>query len=498
MPDTTSTRQHVNTSTRSWSVIVSFVLAILLLILPAFEPQDAPLFLLLLGRFHPLILHFPIVLILLALVFEIARRKAWVKQPDKIILVVLIAAALLTLVSVLAGYFLYASGEYSGQLMDQHFLAGAITGTAIFLTLGFFILYRKNPRYYLLYFAFLVVSNVAVAWTGHLGGSITHGADYLTEYLPFLMVSTPNEEARPPEEMLVYADMVSPIFEAKCLSCHNSARTKGGLLMTSMAGLLKGGDSGNPGLTEGDPEQSELYKRVVLPPDHDDHMPPQGKTPLTENEITLLKYWIESGASEELKVAEATEDAGSGEAIASLLPELSRYQRKAAIARLKADALEKELATLSSKLAVTIRKDSAADEDHYILAMKFPPAPFTNDQFRELSPYNEVFSRASLVASGIDDAGLYHISHMVNLRELYLQKTRLDGSGLIHLQSLPNLEVLNLSFTNVDDKAVLDLLNFPSLKTVYLFGTLTTPHVVEALRKYKPRLNILMEEGPYL
>ena len=488
-------------SGKNWAtgaIIVSFVLAILLLILPGYRPEDTPLFLLLLGRFHPLILHFPIVLILLALVFEIARRRQWVKQTDRIILVVLIAAALLTLVSVLAGFFLYASGEYSGQLMDQHFLAGAITGTAIFLTLGFFGLYRRNPRYYLFYFAFLVISNVAVAWTGHLGGSITHGADYLTEYLPFLMVSTPTEEVRSPEEMLVYADMVSPIFEAKCLSCHNTARTKGGLLMNSMAGLLKGGDSGNPGLTSGDPEQSELYKRVVLPHDHDDHMPPQGKTPLTENEITLLKYWIQTGASEELKVIEATADGESGEAVTSLLPELSRYQRKAAIAKLKTKALEKELEVLSSRLAVNIRKDSTADEDHYILAMKFPPAPFTNDQFRELAPYSDVFSRASLVASGIDDAGLYYISHMVNLRELYLQKTRLDGSGLIHLQSLPNLEVLNLAFTKVDDKAALDLLNFPSLKTVYLFGTLATPEVVEALRKYKPGLNILMEEGPYL
>src|SRR5690606_11324828 len=117
-------------SGKKWAtgaIIVSFVLAILLLILPAYEPEDTPLFLLLLGRFHPLILHFPIVLILVALVFEIVRRKDWVKQTDRIILVLLIAAALLTLASVLAGFFLYASGEYSGQLMDQHFLAGAIT-----------------------------------------------------------------------------------------------------------------------------------------------------------------------------------------------------------------------------------------------------------------------------------------------------------------------------------------------------------------------------------
>lgn len=480
------------------AITVSFILALLLLFLPAYRPEHTPLFLLMLGRFHPLILHFPIVLILLAFVFEIVRRKAWIRQADKIIIVILICASLSTLISVMAGFFLFASGEYSGQLMDQHFLAGAITGTAVFLTLAFFLIYRRSPRYYLFYFAFLVISNVAVAWTGHLGGSITHGAGYLTEYLPFLISPLPADEPRSEEEMLVYADMIAPIFEAKCLSCHNAARTKGNFLMTSMAGLLKGGDSGEPGITPGDTAKSELHERVTLPHDHDDHMPPQGKSPMTEQEIALLKYWITTGATEELMVNDARQDTAVGAVIQSLLPDLARYRRRAAIARLKADALERELESLASRLTVTIRRDSTADDDHYILAMKFPPAPFTNDQFRELAPYNDVFSRASLVASGIDDAGLYYISHMVNLKELYLQKTRLDGSGLVHLQNLPHLEVLNLAFTKVDDKAALDLLNFPSLKTVYLFGTLTTPEVVEALRKYKPGLNILLEEGPYL
>lgn len=480
------------------AIVASFILALLLLILPAWRPEQMPLFLLLLGRFHPLVLHFPIVLILLALVFEIARCRKWVKQSERIIIVTLVTASVSTIIAVGAGFFLFASGEYSGQLMDQHFLGGAITGTATLLTLAFFLLFLRNPRYYPLYLIFLLASNATVAWTGHLGGSITHGADYLTEYLPFLMAGSPAEESRPEEEMLVYTDMIGPIFEAKCLSCHNQARTKGDLLMTSMSGLVKGGESGKPGLTAGDLEQSELYNRVVLPNDHDDHMPPQGKSPMTENEIALLKYWITGGASEDLLVTEAKADPQAGAMIETLLPELSRYRRKAAIAKLKANALELELEQLASKLAVNIRKDSAADEDHYIIAMKFPPAPFTNDQFRELGPYSEVFSRASLVASGIDDAGLYYIARMTNLKELYLQKTKLDGTGLVHLQDLPNLEVLNLAFTKIDDKAALDLLNFPSLKTVYLFGTLVTPDVVEALRKYRPRLNILMEEGPYL
>jgi uncharacterized membrane protein len=479
-------------------VTTAFAIAILLAALPTFRPDNVPVYLLMAGRFHPLVLHFPIVLVVLALVVEGVRRKGWLKQADTILLVVLAAAAVTTLISVLAGFLLFASGEYAGVLMDRHFLAGAITGAAVFLALAFFLLFKDNRWFYPLYVSSLLIGNGAMAWTGHLGGSITHGEGYLTEYLPFLVRGAPTEAPRSEEEMLVYEDMIAPILDAKCMSCHNAERAKGRFRMTSLNELLEGGESGKPGIVPGDSSQSEAYQRVILPPGHSDRMPPEGKTPMSANEIVLLGHWIQAGADAGLRVADARQDSSVGPVIASLLPELARYRRKAAVAKLKVEDLREELKVLARKLEVIIEADTMADGDSYLLAMKFPPAPFTNDQFRELAPYSEVFSRASLVASGIDDAGLYYISRMVNLRILYLQKTRLDGSGLIHLQKLPRLEVLNLSFTKVDDKAALDLLNFPALKTVYLHGTNTSPEVVEALRKYRPGLDIRMEEGPYL
>ena len=130
--------------------------------------------------------------------------------------------------------------------------------------------------------------------------------------------------------------------------------------------------------------------------------------------------------------------------------------------------------------------------------MKFPPARLTNDEFIELNPFAGVFSKVSLVSSGIEDDGLYHVGHMVNLKELYLQKTNLNGSGLIYLRNLKQLEVLNLSYTKIDDKAVLELLNIPNLREVYLFQTKASADVIKALQEYKPTLRILMEEGPYL
>lgn len=469
----------------------------MLLALPLIRTENAPLFFLFLGRFHPLILHFPIVLIILVVMLELANRFTLLTIGKSVIKVFLIAAAVSTVAAIGAGFFLYASGEYSGKLIDQHFWAAAITGFAILATTALYFLNSDEKQYHTFYSTGLIVSMIAVGYTSHVGGSITHGQDYLTEHLLLMTSDREVIEERSESEMLVYEDMIAPIFEAKCLSCHNEQKSKGDLLMTSHEHLLKKGKSGNLAIVVGLPDSSELYKRVALPLEHEDHMPPEGKSPLTENEIALLKFWIEAGAMPAQKIAEAKTKDTIAPVIDQLLPELSRYRMKTEIAKLKTESIGRELSKVAERLSVSVRRDSLNEGNYFTLAMKFPPAPFTNDQFRELNPYSEVFSKVSLTSSGIDDAGLYYLSKMTNLKELYLQKTKLNGSGLIYLQKLPNLEILNLSFTQVDDKAALDLLKFPSLKKVFLYRTNTSKEVVEALSKYKPEVQILLEEGPY-
>src|SRR5687768_10275759 len=160
-----------------------FVVGLSLLALPFYRPDDVPFLFLFVGRLHPLILHFPIVLIILALLFEIGGRYFKINTGETTITVLLSAAAISAFVSVAAGFFLFASGDYSGALMERHFWAGAVTAAGIFFTLGFFLVYRKASRFYPLYLGAPVASNLAVAYASHLGGSITHGQDYLTEHL---------------------------------------------------------------------------------------------------------------------------------------------------------------------------------------------------------------------------------------------------------------------------------------------------------------------------
>jgi uncharacterized membrane protein len=482
---------------RTALALTLFIPAFFLLALPYYRPGELPYFLLLLGRFHPVILHFPIVLIILALLLEILRRKNILKA-DYVVTVILVAAAISTLVAIGSGFLLFSSGDYTGNLLNQHLWIGVVTGACILITVAFYFVYRNTTKLYPFYIGALLISNGAVAYTSHLGGSLTHGEDYLTEYLPMIIKKSNTEKVKPESEMLVYEDMILPVFEAKCVSCHNDSRSKGELSMASFQKILKGGESGHPGIVPGIADSSELYKRIMLPEGDDDRMPPEGKTPLTSSETSIIKFWIQSGAKTDMHVADARKDTAINSAVSQVIPDLKRYRRKLQIAELKNEQIRRELDTLALKLNVSIKRDTTADENYYTLSMKFPPARFTNDQFKELAPYSNVFSKVSLVSSGIEDDGLYHIAQMANVQTLYLQKTNIEGSGIIFLKNLEKLEVLNLSYTKVDDKAALDLLKIPNLREVYLFQTKTSPDVIRALQEYKPGLRIMMEEGPYL
>jgi hypothetical protein len=92
---------------------------------------------------------------------------------------------------------------------------------------------------------------------------------------------------------------VRDVFEHSCVECHNADKDKGGLRMDVKAKFLEGGDSGSPVDLKA-PDKSELLRRIQLPHDDDEFMPPSSKKeerePLTQEEIARIKNWITSGA----------------------------------------------------------------------------------------------------------------------------------------------------------------------------------------------------------
>jgi hypothetical protein len=118
---------------------------------------------------------------------------------------------------------------------------------------------------------------------------------------------------------------VRVILEGKCLECHNPDKTKGKLLMTSREALLKGGESG-PTLVAGNPDKSELLKRLNLPKDHEDIMPPKGG-PLPAAEIDVLRRWVAEGATWTAGVTLVAKDKAKEAAVADLKQKLPTLQK---------------------------------------------------------------------------------------------------------------------------------------------------------------------------
>ncbi|MEQ9440197.1 MAG: c-type cytochrome domain-containing protein [Cyclobacteriaceae bacterium] len=465
----------------------------LLLSLPLFPFAQPPVsdWVYFLGRFHPLIIHFPIVLVGLLLFLEVLHALRWINVSLSLRGLMLGLAMLSSLVAILLGFLLYRTGEYTGEIMQLHLWAGV--GVAVgTLWLGFLYLHALQypvAFYQHAYLLVLLMTNGILAFASHQGGSLTHGTEYLTEYLPSLQpVPTKSEE-----EMLVYEDVIIPMLDAKCYSCHNEHKTKGDLLLTSLADMTNGGKSGEAGLVPGQPEQSEVWERVALPATHDDHMPPEGKPALTATEMDLLQWWIETGADPTATYVAALADS-------SIALPLTDYVAGLQAAHRKQWKTEQELNELVSQVvyeeAPYIIENDPANPNQVTLSMRFPPTAFSDQDLTDLRPLYDQLSEASLISSEITDDGLYHIGQMKQLRVLSLQKTGIEGSGLVYLMELPQLETLDLSFTSVTDANLLYITRFPSLRSLYLYETSVSAPVLEALRVHCPDLSIHITRSP--
>lgn len=97
-----------------------------------------------------------------------------------------------------------------------------------------------------------------------------------------------------PNAPVSFAKQVLPILQRKCQGCHQPAKAKGKLVLTSYDGLKTGGDSG-AGFESGKPDESSIVENVS---GSKPLMPPMGE-PLTSAEVDLVRRWIAQGAKDD-------------------------------------------------------------------------------------------------------------------------------------------------------------------------------------------------------
>ena len=140
---------------------------------------------------------------------------------------------------------------------------------------------------------------------------MTHGSKYLVENAPEFVRELVDSSPAPGvaaataagdgatalnEKQRQFVEKVEPILASRCYSCHGAEKQKSGYRLDVPELAVKGGESGKTAIKPGDPLESHLVRLILLPPQHDDVMPPEGKKPLSLEEIMTLVDWIRNGA----------------------------------------------------------------------------------------------------------------------------------------------------------------------------------------------------------
>jgi len=144
------------------------------------------------------------------------------------------------IVASVSGYLLSrGSGGYDEELLSWHKWLGI--GVAVLSIVLYFLHLRTINGTNKLFFPLFGLTILLLSAAGHYGGSITHGADFLSPSTSAVKVQ---KEINDIENAGIFADLIQPILDTKCVSCHRSSKTKGELLMSTIEGINAGGESG--------------------------------------------------------------------------------------------------------------------------------------------------------------------------------------------------------------------------------------------------------------
>lgn len=119
-------------------------------------------------------------------------------------------------------------------------------------------------------------------------------AALLTSFALIAILSIP-ANAQDSVEAISFHKQVLPLLRANCQGCHQPAKQQGDYLMTNFDRLIKGGESEEPAIVPGKPDESYLVAQISAVDGERPAMPPVG-APLTEQEVRLVRTWIEQGA----------------------------------------------------------------------------------------------------------------------------------------------------------------------------------------------------------
>ncbi|MEZ5387207.1 MAG: c-type cytochrome domain-containing protein [Prosthecobacter sp.] len=296
---------------------------------------------------------------------------------------------------------------------------------------------------------------------------------------------------------VIYRDLIAPIMQAKCVSCHGEEKKKGKLQLHNFAAMMLGGSDGETTVIPKNTKDSLLLVRANLPTDDDDHMPPSDEPQLTKEELAILKWWIETGASDSVTVAAAKPSADVEGALATIL---AKGLPKVAAPAKEEKPKPQPLTEAEKKLVAEITKKMqelnaslmplAQDTEQLRLGVINAADKFGDKELALLAPIAKHVVWVDLARSTITDAAADTLVKMVNLERLHLENTKFSDAGLAKLGALQKLEYLNLYGDKVTDAGISKMAAAKALKKLFVWQTGVTQNGAKALEGKLPGLKV--------
>jgi uncharacterized membrane protein len=455
------------------------------------SPSDMSRFI---GRLHPALVHLPIGILIVGLILEFLRRRRKTSGYERAIGVVLFVGALSAILAALTGLQLARPGGYDASTVIWHQWLGvavAVVAVGLFWGAGLKprLVWVARTRHALWWVLLPLI--VAV---GHLGGELTHGSGYTTKYLPDVVrnaLGLPRGEdvgrihLDRPAEALVFRELIAPILSQRCVSCHSDRDKEGKLALHTPEAIMSGGDGGDV-VKPGRARESELVRRIWLPQGDADHMPPSDRPQMSVAEAELIRWWIDQGASFDLKLG----DAEITEPVHLILTGMGLGEIQTGIFALDIPAADSShLEALSAR---GVRMSAIAEGAPFLsVSLEFPSAADAS-VLQSLGAIAPQIAWFSLDGTSPADSVLRVVGEMTHLLRLDLSGTTTSDSDLQRLGDWPYLEVLNLYGTEVSNASLAVVESLTSLRTVYLWGTRVEEEGARRLRQSRPGLEVVL------
>ena len=190
------------------------------------------------GRFHPVLVHLPIGILLVGLLLQWLSRKDKYNISIEVIKIVLLCGSFSAFLACITGFLLSGSGDYEGSLVAWHMWMGMGVAAASLVLIARTFKQQYDIVHRLTSFSLLML----IIITGHLGSSLTHGENYLIDSWSTNedTLATPKPTTNK-QETMAYDNELKTELQIKPYTSDPAQKQKGGLRVNEPEWLRKAG-----------------------------------------------------------------------------------------------------------------------------------------------------------------------------------------------------------------------------------------------------------------